>query len=149
MKIKITLSFLVLSISSPSFSNEIECRVEYFDKKEQKSSGVGQPMEYWNDFAIYKKCKNFCFILNAPKEPNNNEITGCYINKIPLENSKYKPIYNKQKNKICHITAYKNGKIYGGHYIDVASDENSCKKSIASKYWCLQGYECKYTYGKW
>lgn len=55
----------------------------------------------------------------------------------------------KNKNNICYIAAYKNGKKYGGSYVNLTKNEASCKKSMATKYWCNQGYDCKYTYGEW
>ena len=154
MKIKTAFILMAIILPHPSLGSEIECRVEYTYKKEKNPDGIypggiGQPMTGWDEFVIYKKCKEYCYIKNANIYPHISDVSGCYINEVPLENTKYKAIYNKNKNNICHITAYKNGKKHGGDYLALTQNEISCQKSMATKYWCQQGYECKYTYGKW
>ena len=154
MKIRISLIFIASLLSLPSLGEEVSCRVEWAYKEGKNTDGVypggmAQPMTGWEEFAIYKKCKEFCFVKNTSNYPHISEVSGCYINMLPIENSKYKVIYNKNKKNICHITTYKNGKKHGGDYLDLTPNEISCQESMSTKYWCQQGYECKYTYGKW
>ena len=144
---------LLFFVAFPLIGSTTDCRVEYTYKKGKNPDGlypggIGQPMTGRDEFVIYKKCKNFCFEKNSNNYPHINNIS-CYIDKTPLENSKFKTIYKKHKKQICHITVYKNGKKLNSHYIDLAKNESACKKSITTKHWCKIGYECKYTYGTW
>jgi len=154
MKIRLSLIIISSLLSLPSSGEEVSCRVEWAYKEGKNTNGIypggmAQPMTGWADFTIYKKCKEFCFAKNSNNYPHISKVSGCYINESPIENSKYKVIYNKNMNNICHIAAYKNGKKYGGDYLDLTQNEILCQQSMATKYWCQQGYKCEFTFGKW
>lgn len=153
MKSIVLFVFAISVIPGIGFAEEIVCQVKYTGMsgesvKGNEASDAEQPMTGWDDFVVYKKCKEFCFNISKNTKPNPSNVAACFINGESLEQSDYKTIYLNKKANICHISSYKGEKKVGGSYFDLAADENACKQLIPTKHWCQQ-HECNYTFGKW
>ena len=146
MRISLILIFLVVTTNANAIEEKM-CWVtfDYGGRPTNGPGGQGGSLATTEDPFVYKICKKNCYDFLPTKYKNIQGFKSCTIDGVPIEESKYKKIYLKNKANICHV------QVVGKYtfYVDLASSVEDCKFIKNEFIWCKQGAECTYTFGQW